>query len=140
MQIQPQPLETLLKLRREYITSIGCVCERRQQLLHQLQSAPQLLGNDSREIGSHLCFMEEITEQLQQCVTQEDELLFEFSGTVSLTVSRQGASSSLTGMTLPCTHLTLQLSFACDMFEVTERQQIMACLRTRQASHVMVIR
>ena len=129
MQIQPHSLQNFLKLRREYITNVACVCKRQQQLLHQLQSAPQLLGNDSREIGSRLCVMEEITEQLQQCVTQEDELLFEFSGTVSLTVSRHEASSSLTG-TLHCMHLTLQLLFACDMLEMTEGHQIMACLRT----------
>ncbi|KAA6422073.1 MAG: hypothetical protein FRX49_08091 [Trebouxia sp. A1-2] len=86
MQVTPRSLEIVFKLRREYITNVARVFKRRQQLLHQLHSAPQLLGNDSREIGSRLCVMEEITEQLQQCVTQEDELLFEFSGTVSLTV------------------------------------------------------
>lgn len=99
MQIQPHPLENLLKLRREYITNVARVCKRRQQLLHKLQSAPELLGNDSREIGSRLSVLEELTEQLQQCVTQEDELLFEFSGTVSLTVSRHKAFSILTGIT-----------------------------------------
>jgi len=96
MQVQPVSLETFLKLRCEYITNVARVSKRRQQLLHQLQSAPQLLGIDSREIGSRLSVMDEITEQLQQCVTQEDELLFEFSGTVSLTVSRHEASASLT--------------------------------------------
>ncbi len=99
MQIQPRALENFLKLRREYVMNVAGVCKRRQQLLHQLQSAPQLLGNDSREIGSRLSVTEEITEQLQQCVTEEDELLFEFSGTVSLTVSRHEASPSLTGIT-----------------------------------------
>lgn len=130
MQVTPRSLEIVFKLRREYITNVARVFKRRQQLLHQLHSAPQLLGNDSREIGSRLCVMEEITEQLQQCVTQEDELLFEFSGTVSLTVSCHEACSILTGNTLHCTHWTLQLSYACDMLEMTERHQIMACLRT----------
>lgn len=88
MQIQPPALDTFLKLRREYITNTAWVSKRRQQLLQQLQSAPQLLGIDSREIGSRLSAIDEITEQLQQCVIQEDELLFQFSGTVCLTVSR----------------------------------------------------
>ena len=71
-----------------------------------------------------------------KCVTQEDELLFEFLNTVSLSVRCHEALSSLT---LHCMHLTLQLSFAHDMHEMTERHQIMVCLRTRQASHAMII-
>lgn len=101
MQIQPPALDTFLKLRREYITNTAWVSKRRQQLLQQLQSAPQLLGIDSREIGSRLSAIDEITEQLQQCVIQEDELLFQFSGTVCLTVGTLWQSCIATVHTFP---------------------------------------
>ncbi len=128
MQVQPVTQKAFLKLRREYVMNVARVYKRRQQLLHRLQSTQlQLLGIDSRETGSRLSVLDEITEQLQQCVTQEDELLFEFLNTVSLSVSCHEASSTLT---LHCMHLTLQLSFAHDMHEMTERHQIMVYLRT----------
>ena len=87
MQVQPVTLKAFLKLRREYVMNVARVSKRRQQLLHRLQSTQlQLLGINSRETGSRLSVLDETTEQLQDCVTQEDELLFEFLNTVSLSV------------------------------------------------------
>lgn len=108
MQVEPTQEATILKLRQQLVASLALVSSRRQQLLHQLQSTPQALGVDTREFGSNLGVVDAITEQLQGCVTQEDELFFDYLTTISLTVGH--FSVCLQG-SLCCTCLILQRWF-----------------------------
>ena len=86
MQIEPTQQATMLKMRQELVRNLALTSRRRQQLLYQLQNTPQALGVNSHEFGSHLSAVDALTEQLQQCVTQEDELFYDYLTTISLAV------------------------------------------------------
>ena len=87
LQISPAQTRRLLQLRRDYITNVALVSRQRQQLLQQMQSIPLAMGISSHEFGSSLSTVDDILQQLQQCVCQEDELFYGWQGTVALTVS-----------------------------------------------------
>lgn len=64
--------------RRKYITDMAYVARRRQGLLQQLQSSSGSLCLSFTESGSRYHSVEHITQQLQECVTQEDQLFRQY--------------------------------------------------------------
>lgn len=69
---------SLFQSRRTYITDMARVARRRRELLQQLQSAPEAHSISFTESGTSYSSVDNITQQLQDCVKREDELFRQY--------------------------------------------------------------
>lgn len=58
-----------------YITNLARIATRRQQLLQQLQDAPQAQGPDFEELAASHEQLDAVTQKLQTCAVDENQLL-----------------------------------------------------------------
>ena len=132
--------------RRKYITDMAYVARRRQGLLQQLQSSSGSLCLSFTESGSRYHSVEHITQQLQECVTQEDQVFRQyFWGPYS--VVRVGLQPS-SYLSLHCSvklgavhdsHMSLQGAFVlwriCVVAHCVVAQMLLEHVQPKAASH-----
>ena len=68
----------IFALRRKYITSMAHLSKNWQRLTQQMQSAPEAACIDGLELAASHNAMDDITQQLQECVAQEHLLFVDF--------------------------------------------------------------
>lgn len=78
MQCSGSQKRALFAARRDYLTNLAIVSRWRQALLHKLQLATRRLGLSMYDLPHSCPIVEGITQQLQQCIAQENEVFMCF--------------------------------------------------------------
>ncbi len=92
MQFSRSQQNALFFLRRSHLRQLADISKRRQQLLRQLQSAPEALGVSSGDLASSHFTVDDITQQLQKLLTDEHVAYMEYLRTVGHEVIHAAAA------------------------------------------------